>query len=132
MLQLLRTELDAGHPVTGAYDADHEIAATQINAKNLTRPKPTVTGSEILNATDDAEFSGLTVARQSSWLALCAIEHINTSSGIAKALEAVFFAAGGVSTRANLIALRTESISRATELEFGNVSPGQIQLARSL
>lgn len=33
-LQALKTELLAGHPGTGAYNADNEIAANQINAVN--------------------------------------------------------------------------------------------------
>ena len=32
----LRAELDGGHPVTGAYDADDQIAADQINEANRT------------------------------------------------------------------------------------------------
>lgn len=34
----LETVLTAGHPTAGAYDADAEIAADQINAKNLDAP----------------------------------------------------------------------------------------------
>ncbi len=32
-LQKLREELDAGHPVTGAYSADDSAASEEINAK---------------------------------------------------------------------------------------------------
>ena len=46
-LQALAAELTAGHPDTGAYDADDAIAATQINVVNRTTPKGTLTGSEV-------------------------------------------------------------------------------------
>ena len=36
-LQKLREELDAGHPVTGAYSADDSAASEEINAKNRVR-----------------------------------------------------------------------------------------------
>ena len=36
-LATLKTELDTGHPGTGAYDADAAIAAGQVNAANVTR-----------------------------------------------------------------------------------------------
>ena len=34
--EALKTELDAGHPVTGAYDADDALAAAELNAENVT------------------------------------------------------------------------------------------------
>lgn len=42
----LATELAAGHPDTGAYDADSVLAAAELNAVN--RPAPNVTIEEIM------------------------------------------------------------------------------------
>ncbi len=131
-LVALRAELDSGHPDTGAYNVDDALAAIELNVINRTRMKPGVTGSEILNATDDAEYTALTTQeKKDSWLILCAIEFIDTNSGVAKALEADTFG-GGTATRANLAALRIENISRATELGFTNVRTGTVQSARAL
>jgi len=38
--EALKTELDAGHPVTGAYDADDALAAGELNAVNVTVNSP--------------------------------------------------------------------------------------------
>jgi len=38
--EALKLELDNGHPVTGAYDADAAIAAAQMNAVNITVNNP--------------------------------------------------------------------------------------------
>ena len=127
----LKTELDAGHPNTGAYSTNAAIAATEINNKNRTRSKTFLSGSEILNATDDVEFGALVDINKDRWLALCAIDNVNTSSGIAKALEADIFGAG-TTTRSNLVAIKNESVSRATELDFTNVREADILDARKL
>ena len=103
-LVALAAELAAGHPVTGAYDADDALAAGELNAVNRTRSRDTVSGSEILNATDDAEFIALTDVEQGKWLDLCGVESIDTASGVAKALEADLYG-GGTTTRTSLAAV---------------------------
>ena len=128
----LKAELDAGHPDTGAYNVDAGLVGDksgQINVVNRTRQRDFVTGSEILNATDDAEFSALTDAQKDRWLSMCGIDQIDTSSGIAKSLEAALFG-GGTTTRANLIALKIEAVSRAVELSLGFVTAGDVEFAR--
>jgi len=130
-LVALKAELTAGHPDTGAYDADDALAAGELNAVNRTRSRDTITGSEILNATDDTEFSALTDANKDRWISICGVENINTSSGIAKALEADLFG-GGTTTRANLVAVKTEDISRAVELGFSFVGTHHVTSARAI
>ena len=127
----LKTELDSGHPDTGAYDPDDTLAVAELNAVNRVTVKPTVTGSEVADATDNAEFSALTAAEQTSWLALCAIDNLDTTGGIAGALEASLFGVA-TATRANLIALREQNVSRATELFGADVIIGDVQNARAL
>ena len=125
--QVLKTEI-----ALPAYVAmtDVEIAAS-INTVNITRARATLSGSEILNATDSGEFTGLTDAQKSSWLAVCGVDEINTSTGIAKSLEATLFGAG-TTTRANLIAVKNETISRGTELGLGRVRAGDVIHARNI
>lgn len=130
-LDALKTELLAGHPVTGTYSSDDFVAAAELNVVNRTRNRDTVSGSEILNATDDAEFGALAVASKQLWLDLCGVEEIDTSSGVAKSLEADLFGAG-TATRTNLAAVRSEDVSRGEELGLGFVGQGDVEDARNL
>lgn len=125
----LKVELNAGHPDTGAYNADDELAAGQLNVVNRTRTRDTVTGSEILNATDDAEYGALAAGQKTDWLGLCGIESIDTASGVAKSMEADLFGAG-TTTRTSLAAVRSPAASRAVELGLGRIGPGNVTEAR--
>lgn len=126
----LKAELLAGHPVTGAYSADDFLAADELNVVNRTRNRPTVLGSEILNATDDVEFGALTDSNKGLWLDLCGVLEVDTSSGVAKSLEADLFG-GGTTTRTSLAAVRNEDISRAVELGLGTIKVGNVTEARA-
>ena len=126
----LKVELDAGHPGTGAYNADDELAAGELNAVNRTKTRDTVAGSEILNATDDAEYGALTAVQKNDWLALCGIESIDTASGVAKSMEADLFGAA-TTTRTNLAAVRSPAVSRAVELGLGVIKVGYVQQVRA-
>ncbi len=123
-LAALKTELAAGHPGTGPYDADHATAAAQLNAANRTRLREP------------------TVDESAAWLA---------SSGIAAKIDAatasgdtaqpvpisvlVKLATASVISAADRTALQTtitESVSRATEIGLGYVKPGHVEMARSM
>lgn len=110
---------------------DAQVAASLTGVIDRTKTRATVSGSEIFNATDDVEYAALTDAQKSAWDALCAIETIDTGNGVAKAREAELFGAG-TTTRSNLVALRTESVSRAQELGLGNVNEGDVRQARAV
>ena len=127
----LKAEIDAGHPDTGAYDADSAIAAQQINAANRTRIKASMTGSEIFAATDSAEFDGLTAAKKDLWLAFCAIDNQNPEAGGLAQLFTVSIFGGGSTTVSTLGSIREESISRSTELGLGTVKQVHIDKARA-
>ena len=126
----LKVELDAGHPGTGAYNADDELAAGELNAVNRTLTRDTVTGSEILNATDDSEYGVLTAANKTDWLGLCGIESVDSASGVAKSMEADLFGAGTV-TRTSLAAVRSPVASRAVELGLGFIFASHVSQARA-
>jgi len=128
----LATELTTD-PLGRGYSSMTSIeAADDLNTKYRTRIRPTVSGSEILNATDDAEFSAVADPSASDrWLLLCGVDAVDTSNGVAKSLEATLFGPG-TTTRANLAAIRQEAISRAEELALGEVLPGYVEYARSL
>ena len=125
----LKTEVTTD-PLGRGYSgmSDREVA-DDLNTVYRTRQRKTLSGSEIFNVTDDVEYTALTDVQKASWDALCAIDSIDTGSGVAKSREAELFGPGKT-TRANLIALKTDDISRATELEIPFVRVGHVQMAR--
>ncbi len=127
----LSNEINSDPLARGYAGMSDQEVADDLNTTYRTKNKTTVLGSEVLNATDDAEFTALSDVNKDRWLALCAVEQINVTSGVAKSLEASIFGPG-TTTRTNLLTLRTESISRATELELETVLSGDVQYARTL
>jgi len=119
-------------PLTRGYDGMSDAAiAVDLNTVYRTRTVESVTGSAIFNATDDVEYGALTDAEKDRWLALCAVDSVDVSSGVAKALEAEIFGPA-TTTRTNLLALKTEDISRAVELGLGVVNQGDVEKAKAL
>ena len=130
-LAALAAELTAGHPDTGAYNADAASAAGEINALNRSRNKTTMTGSEILNNVNAAEWGTRSADQKQVIWDIVHLGDINPFGVEATLITAAFDGAGGV-TLAALGAARVESISRATELGLGRVRAGTIEQARSL
>ena len=129
----LKAELDAGHPVSGAYNADDQLAADQINLADVSRIRSNMTGAEILAATDTTEYAALTDAAKAQFLSFTSgNDTIDPAvGGIAQEIIVDIFGGGSV-TVTTLGLLRQETISRATELDFGTVIIGDIQNARAL
>jgi len=108
-----------------------EVANSLMNTIDRSITSQYLAGSDIFNATDDLEYAGLTDIGKDSWDRLCAIETVDTLSGIAKSREVELFGIG-TTTRANLIAIRITTVSRAQELSLGNVDEGDVIQARAL
>lgn len=137
----LRAELDAD-PATLGYAAiitaaagDEALAnvnlAAEINNTSLrTKNKASLTGSQVLEATDATEFAALADGAKSQWLALCGISSIDPFGAAVSIVQNLF--GGGSVTATNLQALRVDSISRAQELGFPTVLEGHIEMARAL
>ena len=116
--QALNTELTSD-PLTRGYSGmDDAAAAADLNTVYRTIPVDTVPGSDIFNATDDVEYGALTAEEQNRWVNMCGVQEIDVASGVAKSLEAELFGAG-TDTRTSLAALKTQDVSRATELDLG-------------
>lgn len=131
-LQLLRAELDAGHPDTGPYSADNQIAADQLNAENRSLQLRVLSGDEIFAATDNTEFAGLTESKQQLWLSFCSRQTIDPF-GTANVAFVQWIFGGGSATVSALTGLRTKPISRAVELGIARkVRPGTVGQARAL
>lgn len=128
----LKAELDAGHPSTGAYNADSSVALSQINAINRASIRENMSGRELLDQTDATEYDALTDALKSQWLAFTGHDSIDTSVGGMGQTIGVGIFGGGSTTAANISSARSITISRATELGFGTLKPGDIEYARTL
>lgn len=131
-LVALAAELIAGHPVTGAYNADDALAADQINELDIVRIKEFMSGSEMWANTDTVEFSTLTDVNKQLWVAFCAIdEHSPENNGLAHKYVNLIFGTGS-DTLTTLAAARSETVSQAAVLGFGLVTIGNIQNARNI
>jgi hypothetical protein len=130
-LDALKAELLAGHPVTGAYDANNSTAAAQLNAVNRERNLSSITGDQIFEATDTTQFAALTDTERNQWLAFCGRSELDPF-GSANVAFVTFIFGGGSATLTNLAALRKESVSRADELNLGRIGAGIVGEARAL
>jgi hypothetical protein len=124
----LSAELIAGHPDTGAYDADAVIAAGQLNVVNRIKLKTSLSGNDLFTSTDETEFSELTDSKKQMWISWCSVDRDPMNSANIAFVNFIF--ESGSQTMANLNAIRTEDVSRAVELGLGFVSPGNIENAR--
>jgi len=150
-IDTLSTELAAGHPDTGAYDADARTAAEQINAKNRGRLDP-IGSAELLawsagaSDGDDPRLlkietaAEVHVSKQVHALAKAALKTIERDETeldltLPDRMALVDgLVAGGVLSAADktsLIATSTTAISRAEELELPVIKPGHVIEARA-
>ncbi len=135
MADILKDEL-ANDPLGRGYAGmtDEEVA-DDLNISNRTRNRTNMTGDEVFQATDAAEFSGLgsgqgnSVDDQNHWLAFCGRDIIDPFANANVQFVTDIFQAGST-TLANLQASRIESITRGEELGLGKVKPGHVQDAR--
>ena len=129
-IEILKTEISTD-PLSRGYSGMSDLeVADSMNTVNRPVTREYVTGSEIFNATNDVEYSALTVDQQAAWDRLCGIDQIKISSGVAKAREAELFGPGST-TRTNLVALKAApAISRAQEIGLPMVYEGNVQEAR--
>ena len=128
----LKTELDSGHPVTGAYNVNDRLATDELNEANITRERLTMSGSEIRSAIDATEYGTLSDAKKSQFLSFTSNDNLDPRSGSMDETIFLDIWAGKAITIAALSTLRNETISRAVELNFGTINTGDVQNARAL
>lgn len=127
-IDALKAELLAGHPDTGAYDADDAVAAGELNAVNRTVNKASMTGSEIINALDKTEYLALSDADKDKVWQVCHLGTVNPF-GVEADLFIDIFGTPSDSITA-LQAARVDAVSRAVELGLGLVRAGHVEEAR--
>ncbi|RLA03863.1 MAG: hypothetical protein DRQ47_04400, partial [Gammaproteobacteria bacterium] len=109
----LKAELDAGHPVTGAYNADDQAAADELNLENIEVDKLT-TPQEAADATNGVEFNSieLTDAQRQMWISVLGWEVINLHAGIGLETAVGMWNQGNTPlTKGGLLATRTELVN---------------------
>lgn len=130
-VQTLKSELDGGHPVTGAYSVDDQAAADELNAANITVERESLSGSAIYNTIVPAEFSALDASQRQQVRDIFGLGDsidVRTGTNVRTVLLDLFGPAS--QTRTNLVALAQESISRAAELGLGRVEAKHVRWAR--
>ncbi len=135
MADTLKDEL-AGDPLGRGYAGmTDEEAAADLNISNRTRNRTSMTGDEVFQATEAAEFAGLgsgqgnSVDDQSHWLSFCGRDIIDPFASANVQFVTEIFQVGST-TLTNLQAARVESITRGVELGLGKVKTGHVQDAR--
>ncbi len=146
-LEVLKTELLAGHPVTGAYNVDDALAAGEINAENVTRFVPLSVAKLREWAATNARAHNLNAAQttgatdQIKNIAVILMGIFNSDDGILDPGNSIHVAAvnelvaASVWTsgdRDDLVTKATEAASQATVLGLGRVREGEVQQARAL
>jgi len=106
-------------------------AADDLNIKYRERIKDRMSGDEIFQQTDAAEFGGLTDAKKAQWLAFCARDEIDPSA-VANVAFVEYVFGNPSTTRTTLIAARMEPISRAVEIIGKVVGEADIWDARNI
>ena len=150
-LEILRAELDAGHPVTGPYSPDAQIASEQINAINCTE-LIRITSAELLawsgqsSAGDRPRLKKIDEGIQSAneqVSAICQVADatinrngteldLNRQDRIDMVDALVSASILSLEDRDSLYALATNDISRATQIGLSNVRAGTVEQARAL
>lgn len=128
--EALRTELESIHPVTGAYNADNKIAASQLNAVNVNRNRTSMTGREVADEIVNADYDALAEDNKKKVLALIASDSLDPFGFGANVIKDIFGA--GSDTLTALTLARVETISRVVELGLGKVTVGLVEEARRL
>lgn len=128
----IKTEIDTD-PLSRGYSgmSDEAVAASMNDTIDRSRNLSSLTGDQIFDATDSTEFAALTDHKQGLWLSFCGRDTIDPfgSSNVAF-VQWVF--GGGSTTASSLGSLRTESVSRATELGLGVVRVNNVTEARAI
>ncbi len=132
----LADELTIDELGRGYSSLSDEEAADDLNTSYRTRNRTSMTGDEVCQATDATEFAwigsghGNSGDDQGHLLSFCGRDSINPFASANVQFVTEIFAAGST-TLANRQAARVESITRATELGFGIVKVGHVQVARA-
>lgn len=129
-LRRLKDEI-ANDPLSRGYFGmtDAEVA-DDLNTKNRSRNRDTMSGLEVLGEVTNPELDALSDANLQILVSLTSAEDIDPFGPAARIIRKIFGA--GSNTLAALAVARVEQVSRAVELDIGNrVREGHVQQARA-
>lgn len=119
------TPVDPQDPAAAQADADILNSITTGRTRNRT----SMSGREFKDAWDQTEFLALTDAKKDILYSMASRDDLDPFGIDAAVVQDIFPAAGATITA--LAAARVETVSRAVELGFGNVTYGTVQAARA-
>lgn len=130
-IAVLKTELTTDPLAFGYSGMTHLVAAQKLNATNTGRtlPRTSVGKNELLTAIVDSEWPS-TAILQNKLLCIFCCDTIDASNTNVRGVFAAIFGSA-TTTRANLLALGTRTVSRGEELGLGDVTAGDVERARA-
>ena len=128
-MQALIDEL-TGDPLGRGYAGmtDEQVVAS-LNTVDRDRFRSNIPNREVFGAIDLTEYKALTAAERQALDLVMAMDAVDATDANTRVLLGTIFPQGST-TRANLIALAEETVSRAAELGLGRVLPGRVAMAR--
>ena len=130
----LRTELTTDPVALGYAGLTDQAAADKLNALDTgrTRNRTAVPVQEVFNAIDDGAWPSTTIL-QDKLRGILGMPVVDASNTNTRGIFGAIFpnSAPTANTRTRLLALATETVSRATELGLGTVTAGDVNLARA-
>ncbi len=136
MSEGLRDEL-LNDPLGRNYSSmsDQQVA-DDLHLPNRTRNRTSMSGDEIFQQTDPAEYNALpdggvnnSTDDKSHWLSFCGKDIIDPFATANVQFVTLIFGSGSI-TVSNLNVSRVETITRVQELKLNNIGPGVIEVAR--
>lgn len=124
--QILAAEL-ALPAYTGLSD---QAAADALNTANISVDVDTISGSDVFEATTQADYSALTATQKNLYHAIMGMDTIRVRGSNTRAALLAMFGAG-TQTRTNLAALQTTLTSRAAQLGLPSVGAHHVAYARA-
>lgn len=128
-IDILKAELTVD-PLARGYSGMSDRAATDdLNTIYRTTNKAMMTGTEVFNAIDKAEFNALSATNKRMVWDILHLGELNPFGLEADLFQDIF----GVSTTIiSLQALRVNNVGRGVELGIGIVKLGHVQMAREI
>lgn len=124
----LKTVLDAGHPETGTYYADAEMAAAQGHLVNLEEEVDFIDPWAVFRAVHPADYAALSATQVTTFWGLLSLGPLPMDDANVRLALADMF--GGTDTLTALMALQVRAVSHFQKERLGLVQPGHIENAR--
>ena len=129
-LAKLRTELTTDPLARGYAGMSDAQVITSLNTANRTITRSVIPSFEVVNAIVATEYAALTQVQRDAVQLVTGAGNVDANNSNVRAIFQNVFGAG-TTTRTNLLALPTVSVSRATELGIGEVHTGDVAAARA-